>query len=78
MCGVCNIIILPGKSDPFCRVGLLNEKYCNKEIVKKKDLQDWKEARMIGEIKTTDVKPATLEPEWNELVELLVQILMCS
>lgn len=73
MHGVC---IFPGKSDPYCRLGLLNEKYCNEEIVRNKDLLDWSEAGMIGDgqIKTTTIKTATLEPEWNELVEMLVMI----
>ena len=65
-----------GKSDPFCRLGLLKEAHLNTEIVKQKDLSDWDKDGMIGrgQFQVTSVKPETLEPEWNEMIEMLALV----
>ena len=63
-----------GKSDPYCRLGLLKTAHIDEEIVKHKNLLDWNDNGMIGQdqLRTTSSKPATLEPEWNEMIEMLV------
>ena len=58
-------------------MGLLSEAHLDSEIVKHKDLLDWADAGMMGsgQLKLTHVKPATLDPEWNEMIEMLVYYL---
>ena len=63
-----NLII--GLSDPYCRLGILNEEHREKHIVQHKDLEEWQRERMVESIASTTVKPATLEPEWDEDVRL--------
>jgi len=36
----------------------------------KEDLHNWEEDGIVKEIVATSIKPATLEPEWNEELEL--------
>ena len=59
-----------GLSDPYCRLGILNEKHQEKSVVKHKDLEEWQRERLVESLAATTVKPATLEPEWNEDVYL--------
>ena len=72
------LISPPGKSDPYCRLGLLKEKHLKTDIVKQKNLSDWNDAGMVGQgqFNVTSVKLVTLEPEWNELIEMLVYMCM--
>ena len=59
-----------GLSDPYCRLGILNEEHQEKHVVKQKDLEDWQKDRLVESVSRTTVKPATLEPEWNEDIYL--------
>ena len=38
--------------------------------MKQKNLADWFSDGLIEEVELTSIKPATLEPEWNEELEL--------
>ena len=58
--------VLIGLSDPYCRLGVLNEVHKEKNTVKQKELQQWKKEKLVGSVVGTKVKQATLEPEWNE------------
>lgn len=58
--------VLIGLSDPYCRLGILNEVHKEKHTVKQKELQQWKKEKLVGSVVSTKVKQATLEPEWNE------------
>ena len=60
----------PGLSDPYCRLGILPREHENSRAVQQKRLMDWQKERLVGEIASTTVKPATLEPTWNEDFEL--------
>lgn len=55
-----------GLSDPYCKLGILNEVYQDKHIVKHKDLDHWQKEQLIECVAGTTVKQATLEPAWNE------------
>ena len=60
-----------GKSDPYCQVGIIHQKYLEKNVVKTKDLVNWeKEGMMSSDIHRTSIKLATLDPDWNEELEL--------
>ena len=50
----------------------MREKDCERDIVKEKDMLDWSEVGLIKseQMNITSIKQATLEPEWNELIEL--------
>ena len=63
---------LTGKSDPFCRLGILPLKYQDSHQLKhkNKNLDTWQKEGMVKEVVTTTVKPATLTPEWGERFEL--------
>lgn len=39
-------------------------------MVKNKNLVDWEREGLVKEVATTSVKPATLNPTWNEDFEL--------
>ncbi len=67
---VCVCVCVLGKSDPYCRLGILQEAHMNKSVVKEKDLEVWQKEGLVVEIKATSIKKATLEPEWNEEIEL--------
>lgn len=58
--------VLIGLSDPYCRLGILNEMHKEKHTVKQKELQQWKKEKLVGSVVSTKIKQATLEPEWNE------------
>lgn len=59
-----------GKSDPYCRIGIINEEHLESHLVKHKDMMVWKREGWMGEVKTTSIKLATLDPDWNEEFEL--------
>jgi len=61
---------LPGKSDPFCRLGILPFKYQSSHQVKHKNLESWQKEGIVKDVVTTTVRPATLTPEWGEHFEL--------
>ena len=63
-------ILLLGKSDPYCRLGILNQEHLDKNIVKTKDLADWLKEKLVQKIETTTIKLATLDPDWDEEFEL--------
>ncbi|KAL5473217.1 hypothetical protein EMCRGX_G027670 [Ephydatia muelleri] len=57
-----------GKSDPYCSLGVLPRRHQESQVQKGGNLEDWKE-KLLGQVKKTSVKMATLEPEWNETLE---------
>ena len=59
-----------GKSDPYCRLGIINQEHLDASIVKNKDLVHWKKEGLVSEVATTSIKLATLDPDWNEELEL--------
>ena len=65
-----------GRSEPFCRLGLLKDSEQNRytDIVKTKNLLEWKSEDLVTDDKVYDTKPAAncQEPEWNQEFELLV------
>ena len=63
-----------GKSDPYCRLGILNKAHLESHLVKHKDLVDWKTEGWVSKIGSTSIKLATLNPDWNEEVELWVGV----
>ena len=63
------LVFLKGKSDPYCSLGILPKKHLDTQVMKNGSLEDWKE-KLLGQVKKTSVKMATLEPEWNETLEL--------
>ena len=65
-----NLILYIGLSDPYCRLGILNEEHREKHIVQHKDLEEWQRERLVESIASTTIKPATLEPEWDEDIRL--------
>ena len=60
------LFVLTGLSDPYCRLGILNEVYREKHTVKQKQLENWKKEGLVESFVSTKVKQETLEPEWNE------------
>ena len=42
----------------------------DKSVVKHKDLVQWQGDGLLSDIVATSIKPATLEPVWNEDLEL--------
>ncbi len=59
-----------GKSDPYCRLGILNQAHLETSLVKHKDLVDWKKEGWVSDIVSTSIKLATLDPDWDEALEL--------
>ena len=67
---VFSLCLTIGLSDPYCRLGILNEEHREKHVVQHKDLEEWQRERLVESIAGTTVKPATLEPEWDEDIRL--------
>ena len=63
-------ITFSGKSDPYCRLGILNQAHLETNLVKHKDLVDWKKEGWVSDIASTSIKLATLDPDWDEELEL--------
>ncbi len=61
---------MSGKSDPYCQLGILNESHLESHLVKHKDLVDWKKEGWVDKIVNTSIKLATLDPDWDEELEL--------
>lgn len=61
-----SLSVFTGLSDPYCRLGILNEVHREKNTVKQKELHHWKKEKLVRSVLSTKVKQATLEPEWNE------------
>ena len=61
-----------GLSDPYIKFGLVQS--ANKEdhfVKSRNNLTEWeKEDKLVGSVKYTSIKEKTLNPEWNEEVEL--------
>ena len=55
-------------------LGILNEKYQDKHIVKHKNLENWQKDGLLEIVAGTSVKQETLEPEWNEVFYLWVVV----
>ena len=69
---------LSGKSDPYCKLAILSRKHQGSPHVRQKDMADWQKANLIQDIVQTTVRPETLEPVWNEKMELYVQVTCMS
>lgn len=64
---------LAGKSDPYCKMVILNKQHIGEKIVQKSDIKAWVEGGLVkGEgVVQSSVKHSTLEPEWgNEVFDL--------
>ena len=59
-----------GKSDPYCRMGILSRMHQDSSAVKKGNLLDWEKEGLVKEVVNTAVKVATLSPVWNECLVL--------
>ncbi len=74
MCSLRLLISSPtGKSDPYVRVGIIDAIRQGEDIVRKENLLDWKKEGGImptGEVRVTSIQKATLNPRWNESLEL--------
>lgn len=58
-------------SELYCQLGILNEHHLEKDMTKqKKNVKEWQKEKQIESAGMTSVTPRTLEPEWNEVVEL--------
>lgn len=67
------MLLFPGKSDPYVRIGIIDATSQGEGIVRKENLLDWQKEGGImptGEIKETAVCKATLQPRWDEALEL--------
>ena len=51
-------------------MGILNKQHLEAKIVKQHNLAHWEEEKLINETKKTGVQYETLEPHWNETLEL--------
>jgi len=61
-----------GKSDPYCRIGILPQKHQSSHLVKNKSLVVWQKEGLVKEVVSTTVREATLTPKWDEHFELSV------
>lgn len=59
-----------GKSDPYCRMGILSRAHQSSSIVKKSNLLEWEKEGLVNEVATSSVKEATLSPVWGEVFVL--------
>ena len=55
--------------NPYCRVAIVNQKHYHPGS-EFKYLTDWQKTGYVTDIAITDSKKATLEPVWNEDIEL--------
>ncbi len=55
--------------NPFCRVGILNQKHYHPGS-EFKTMAKWQKSGDVTEIAATTFKTATLEPVWNEDIQL--------
>ena len=58
-----------GERNPYCRVGIMNQKHYHPGA-EFKYMSEWQRSGDVTEVATTDCRMATLEPMWNEDVEL--------
>ena len=55
----------------YCDVGVLSESCRDKDVTKqKKNVKEWQKEKLLESSGRTSIKLDTLEPEWNEVVEL--------
>ncbi len=60
-----------GKSDPYCRLAILDRRHQDSPAVKKGNIADWETAGIVvGPAQETSVKQVTLEPTWDEELTL--------
>ena len=55
----------------YCELGVLSESCHNKDVTKqKKNVKEWLKEKVMESSGRTSIKLETLEPDWNEVVEL--------
>ena len=59
---------IPGRN-PYCRVGITNQKHYHPGS-DFKFMAEWQKVGEIGDVQSTSFKTATLEPIWNEDIQL--------
>lgn len=62
-------IIGTHRRNPYCRVGIVNQKHYRPGS-DFKFMTEWQKHGDVSEVATTAFQTATLEPTWNEDVEL--------
>lgn len=57
--------------DFYCQLGVLGKEHQEKGAMKqKKNIKDWQKEKLVESVGRTSVRFGTLEPEWDEVVEL--------
>ena len=60
-----------GSIDLFCQLGVLCEDGQEKGVMKqKKNIKDWQKEKLMESVGKTSVKSGSLEPEWDEVIQL--------
>ncbi len=73
--------MLTGKANPYVRIGIINAASQEEEIVKKRNLLQWLEEDKVmptGEVVETKLCRDTLQPQWDETLELWVCVCECA
>lgn len=65
------LYLITGSSErnPYCRVGIMHQKHYHPGA-DFKYMSEWQKTGDVTEVSTTECRMATLEPVWNEDVEL--------
>lgn len=64
-------------SELYCQLGILSSD--EKDIQKqKKNVKDWQKEKRVESSGRTLAKTGTLEPEWNDEIELWVNVCVCA
>lgn len=58
-----------GERNPYCRVGIMHKKHYHPGAAFKY-MSEWQNSGEISQVATTFSRTATLDPVWNEDVEL--------
>ena len=65
------VILLLGTNDLYCQLGVLCEDSLEKDVTKqKKNIRDWQKEKLVESVGRTSVWSESLEPEWDEVIQL--------
>ena len=61
-----------GNIDLYCQLGVLCEDGQEKGnlMKQKKNIKDWQKEKLVESVGRTSVKSGSLEPEWDEVIQL--------